>query len=421
MSEADDRTYRRKFYPAVDQRQALDDRQSRYYVPIYDRPELAPLDFVRELFNAIDFSAGQSVHLVSGFRGSGKTSELLRLIGLVRDSGRPAVYMDIEDFLNTEIPLDQGAFPIMLAAGFVSGDGMEPSTRTSLVKQFVHLLGRINIEPTFNVNAVNLSAELKVSLRSDQTLARRISDAVSSNRRTFREELHAFFKNASVRLSADKLSTDQTPVYIVDSIDHFRGRSEMFETVRESVERAFTEFAEELILPGMHVIYTVPVYVQSDLGPRHDVFNVKVAYPDGTPCDAGLAAMREVLERRAPGGDLERLTGPFLDRLIMQSGGLFRDLLRLTGQLIQTSQHLPASAVEVDRAEMIIRNDYEGTLSQEKIAILRGVAQGNTLIPRKDQWSDAMDLMARGAILKYPNSKQAWYGVHPLLRPLLGD
>jgi hypothetical protein len=212
---------------------------------------------------------------------------------------------------------------------------------------------------------------------------------------------------------------DRGTVFLVDSIDHFRGRMDLFHQVRESVDRVFSELAEDLRLPGMHVIYTVPVYVKSPIATRNDVLNIKVTTPDDQPHQAGLAALRAVLTRRAPGGDLERLTAGQSDRLLISSGGLFRDLLRLTGHLLLTTSGLPASGEAFDSAEQVVRNDYEMTLSREQLDLLRDIRMTHRLTPANDQWADAIDLMTSGAILRYPNAKQAWYGVHPLLVPLL--
>jgi hypothetical protein len=411
----DDREYRKQFYPAVDQRQALDDRQEHYYVPIYQRPELAPYDVARVLADAIDFSSGTSVQLLSGYKGSGKTSELLRLADELRGTGRSVVYLDIEDYFNTELPLELGAFPVALAAGFAEGTGHDLKHAATIRERLGSFLKRVDLEPTLGIAGPGgISAELKVSLQQDSSFIGRVRSQLESNRVRFRRELHDFFADAG-----KELSTDRAPVFIVDSIDHYRGRSDRFKEVRESVERAFAELYDELCIPNMHVIYTVPVYVQSPLGVRHDVLNIKVATPEGSPVPEGISVLRDVLEARAPERDLERLLAATGDRLLRQSGGLFRDLLRLTGQVLLTAGALPASADDLSRAEMVLRNDYEAALSAEKIAILEDISRSHRLAPREDDWSHVMDLMTAGAILKYPNGTQAWYDVHPLVGPLL--
>jgi hypothetical protein len=259
-----------------------------------------------------------------------------------------------------------------------------------------------------------VSTDLKISLREDSSFIGRVRDFVQNNRTVFRQELHKFFEEAS-----RALAPDVAPVFIVDSIDHYRGRSERFAEVRQSVERAFSELSDELCIPRIHVIYTVPVYVQSPLGVRRDVLNVKVAEQDGTPYAPGLSVLRDVLAARAPGGDLERLLEGTGERLMQLSGGLFRDLLRLAGQLLLTAGALPASADDLARVEMVLRNDFEAALSAEKIRILTDIHKSHRLAPKEDDWPHVMDLMTAGAILKYPNGVQAWYDVHPLLDPML--
>jgi hypothetical protein len=167
------------------------------------------------------------------------------------------------------------------------------------------------------------------------------------------------------------------------------------------------------------VVYTVPVYVRSPLGLRHDVLNVKVAEPDGAPFGPGMDALREVLARRAPGGDVDRLTGGRTDRMIEQSGGLFRDLLRIPGQLLLNAKRLPADDAAFAQAEATVRNDYKMTLAREHLELLRQIRDSHELIPANDQWPSAFDLITSGAVLTYPNGEQPWFGVHPLLEPLL--
>jgi hypothetical protein len=183
----------------------------------------------------------------------------------------------------------------------------------------------------------------------------------------------------------------------------------------------FSEGAEDLTLPGLNVIYTVPVYVQPALGLRRDVLNIKVVERDGKPCEAGISALRTVLERRAPGGDVERLLGANVERVVANSGGLIRDLLRLTSEVALVSRGLPATEAEITRAESTVRSNMQLSLSLEQVTILNRVRAKNEMLPAKNEWPDVADLMASGAVLRYPDGTQPWFGVHPLLLPLLDD
>lgn len=415
MTELSDRDYRRDFYRAVEQRQATDLRQGQYYVPIYESPMLKPYDVVSTLRDGIEFSVGESVQILSGFRGSGKTSELMRLQNELRRDGFAVVYLDIEDYFNTELPVESAAFELALAAGFAERAQDQQATRPTnhdYPGRLRNFFSRLDIDLGFAAGPI----DIKASLRDDESFRKQVADALKNNRRKFREELHNFFVE-----SANAINNALGVVFIVDSIDHFRGRAEKFQDVRESVEMLFSEGAEDLQIPGMNVIYTVPVYVQPALGLRRDVLNIKVREKDGSPCQAGLDALRAVLEKRAPHGDMQRLLGGEVERVITNSGGLIRDLLRLVSEIALVSTSLPVSEAELLRAESTVRANMQLSLSQEQVAILRTVRVQNELIPTKDGWPDATDLMARGAVLRYPNGQQPWFGVHPLLLPLLDE
>ncbi|HET7475057.1 MAG TPA: hypothetical protein VFJ97_03425 [Dermatophilaceae bacterium] len=416
MASLSDREYRRAFYRAVDPFQAAKPTSREYYEPIYDRPALADQDVTVGLRDGIEFTAGTSVHFLSGFRGCGKTSELLRLKEDMARSGYRVVYVDVDDYFNTELPLDMGGFAFGLAAGFADGCEQIPggaAAKEPPRERFTRLLKRLQIEPSYGYGG----AEIKASLRDDDSFRKKLNDAMRSNRKTFRQELHTFFRD-----TASTVRTDRGTVYIVDSIDHFRGRAERFDEVRQSVEAVFIELADDLILPGINTIYTVPIYVQPEpLGVRHDVLNIKVTNRDGSPNADGRDALRAVLTKRAPDHDLERLVeGPTLERLVEVSGGLIRDLLRLAQELLLVPGSLPADGAALTRAEFVIRRNMESTLSQEQVDLLRKVASTRDLKPENDQWADAMALMSGGAILLYPNGERAWYDVHPLLKSLLG-
>jgi hypothetical protein len=405
-----DRRFRGDFYQAVDQNVADSDVQRQYYVPIYELPDLRPHDVVNTMLDAIAFSTAESVQLLSGFRGSGKTSELLRLRDQLNVSGYRVVYFDIEDYFNTELPVNGGSFELALAAGFAENcSAVEPDV--PFWRSFVDFLRRIEITVEVTIGPATIGA----MLGDDESFRGQVARAIKSNRRAFRNELHAFMSAAS-----QAMNSDVGTVFIVDSIDHFRGRTSRFSEVRESVESVFTEGAEDLCIPGLHVIYTIPMYVNpAVLGTRRDLLNIKVADQFGKPHEAGLAALRRLLGRRAPGGETARLLGTDLDHVISQSGGHIRSLLQLVGEIILAADSLPVTATEIGRAESIIRANMQRALSAEQLDLLKRVHASNELIPHASEWADAADLMSYGAILLYPNGEQPWYGVHPLLHPLV--
>ncbi|TFH51263.1 hypothetical protein E4J66_12575 [Actinomyces viscosus] len=421
-----DRDYRRAFYRALNVYQGArllseEEEFERYYVPIYDQPDgPAGPDLVAEIATAIDFTAGGSVQLLSGYRGAGKTTELLRLCQELDRNVYVPVYFDIEDYFNTELPLEVGTFLIGLAAGFVDNCEAIDGLKQKLYRRVQTFFQRLNIdaEVSASVNGGPASLDLRATLRDDESFRAQVKKALESNRKTFKEEMHAFFSDLVSSLPANK-----TPVFIVDSIEHYRGRSSTFDEVRDSVESMFSLYASELALPGMHVVYTVPVYVKPTGwgGEIWPVLNVKVRERSGENCQEGIDLLRQVLAQRAPDGDVERLLGAEVDRVIRASGGLFRELFRLVSSLLLKNGPLPVSPEDVDQVERQQRSQAVAGLTQEQWTILRQVKETHQLIVPRELTSEAWTLQALGYVLCYRNGTVDWFGVHPLLESLLDE
>jgi predicted AAA+ superfamily ATPase len=59
-------------------------------------------------------ASNSSLKMLSGFRGSGKTTELLRLRKLLREERYVVLYINIEDYVEVKQPLDPTSFLISL-------------------------------------------------------------------------------------------------------------------------------------------------------------------------------------------------------------------------------------------------------------------------------------------------------------------
>ena len=418
-----DREYRKAFYHALNVHQGArmlsKEEFERYYVPIYDQPDgpVGP-DLVKEMATAIDFTTGGSVQLLAGYRGAGKTTELLRLCRVLDRDVYVPVYWDIEDYFNTELPLEEGAFFIGLAAGFVDNCEGAGIPKEKLIDRIRRFFNRIEVDSSavLDTSAGPASFNIKAALQDDTSFRNQVKKALSSNRRHFKEEIHAFF-NAMV----DAMPEGKTPVFIVDSLDHYRGRTGTFDEVREPVESLFSVYSSELTLPRMHAIYTVPVYAKPIVwdGQIWPVLNVKVRERDGSDCREGIDLLRQVLARRAPGGDPERLLGDQVDRVIRTSGGLFRDLFHLVSALLLKDSGLPVSVTEIDGVERQQRSHIATGLSEEQWEILATVKKTQQIRAPRGHLAEAWALQALGYVLCYRNGEVDWFGVHPLLDSLV--
>jgi hypothetical protein len=95
---ASDREFLKGFFRSVNF-EPIDPTDDAKYVPIYSDPELASdleNDPVLLLGRAIEWTPGETVQLFSGFRGTGKSTELRRLRQHLKDQGYLVVLCDME-------------------------------------------------------------------------------------------------------------------------------------------------------------------------------------------------------------------------------------------------------------------------------------------------------------------------------------
>ena len=88
------------------------------YVPVYDQvaPEEDP---VRLLANQIRRSRTRSTaHLFSGYRGSGKSTELRRLQNLLTDAGYEVFFLDMDGYLDPHTTVGIGDYLLDIAGAF---------------------------------------------------------------------------------------------------------------------------------------------------------------------------------------------------------------------------------------------------------------------------------------------------------------
>jgi len=72
-------------------------------------------DPVKLLARAIEWTPGETVQLFSGFRGTGKSTELRRLRKHLKDEGYLVVLCDMQDYLNLSMPVDITDFLMAVA------------------------------------------------------------------------------------------------------------------------------------------------------------------------------------------------------------------------------------------------------------------------------------------------------------------
>lgn len=176
-----------------------------------------------------------------------------------------------------------------------------------------------------------------------------------------------------------------------------------------------------------------PVKLRNQFPDCYQLPTLTVCGKDGTPCEEGVSALADLLRQRA---DLNRIfDGPDTWRRMCQlSGGSVRDLMRLLGlgaDLAEVMERPTIDADVLDQAAAQLRKDFQTSLVPARAYYPRLARihcdHNDGLVSDDDPDNDAADkdrklfcdMLINGAVLEYENG-DVWYGVHPLVQQI-GD
>ena len=424
----DDRIFLKTFFQNLLD-QSLDPSDKRY-VPLYGDPELADEDPVALLAHAIEWTS-ESVQLLSGYRGTGKSTELKRLKAHLEESGYLVFLCDVEDYLNLSTPIDVSDFLMVVA-------GMFGEAADEFLQARGHEVGGSFWERAHDflkqtkVEAVELSAALgtngasvgiKANLKSSPAFKQRLQEHMAGLLGDFVSTVREFLEDR-VKLLRQHYPEKEI-VLLLDSIEHIRGTLANAEDVHGSVERLFSAHSEKLHLPGMHVIYTVPPYLRIRY-PNVDAlyepgglivlpaFKLYEQGDDRTSIPMSFDAMERVVSRR---GDWRRLLGEErspLDCLIHNSGGHLRDLLHLLRQVLLRARVLPVPERTVDAAVNQVRNTFLPISNVDALWLARIADSHQVALEELAALPSLARFFDTHLVLCYRNGEE-WYDIHPLV------
>jgi hypothetical protein len=239
--------------------------------------------------------------------------------------------------------------------------------------------------------------------------------ALVANVRKFFEDCLKAFKN--------KYGNDVKVVVIGDSMEQIRGTSVNAVAVQASIETLFASHAENIKIPGYHVIYTVPPFLKiryPNLGTRYGVGAiqmfpaVKIKDKDDGVATGGMEKLRQLIEKRHP--EAHRLLGrQEIDTIVAASGEHLRDLLRIVAEVIRRVNRLPASAAVVSSALDQLRTECMPIPTQDALWLARIAKWHGAGIENQDDLVNLARFFDTNMVLCYRNGPE-WYDVHPLIR-----
>lgn len=419
----EDRQFLRDFFRAVGEG-PLEPDDPRY-IPIYQELDLTRDDPVELLARGIEWTPGQSAQLFSGFRGTGKSTELRRLRKRLREAGFLVVLSDIEDYVNLSVPIDvsdflmavAGTFSEALAAPDLLG---EDAARASYWERLVHFLTRTRVEIEEG-GVAGASVALKAALKSDPDFKQRLQERMAGHLGALVQDVGEFFRD-TVRRLKERHGDGKEAVLLIDSLERLRGTSTNAEEVHQSVETLFAGHADKLHLPHLHLVYTVPPYLKVRYPNLGGLFKpggllllpaVKIRDQGGEANQAGLDALEKLVAGR---GDWRRLLGEreALDRLIRLSGGHLRDLLRLLAEVIRRAGALPVDPEVLDAAVDQVKNEFLPIAERDGTWLARVARSHTASLEAAEHLPHLARFFDTHMVRCYRNGRE-WYDVHPLI------
>lgn len=411
-----------------------DGADERLYVPSLHGGDK---DLVQELSDQIDFDEGGGTYLFSGNRGTGKTTELMRLAQLLGKMDCEVFYVNMAEYLNLTKAVEIPDFLISVLGAFSE----------KIEERFGENPGKLGffdraskfLKTNVQINGFTIpvaGVDLKMTLLEDPVFKQKLQEGLRGHVTKLVMDARVFVTEA-VELVRSKTSADKKIVLIVDSVEQLRGigGSNDIAEVFKSAETLFSGHADKLRFSPLHLVYTVPPYLSALVGSLGALYSGGKIYmlpsvhvyeglpKDGTApiqSEAGLDTMVEVVKGRFPEWE-EFFSRTQLQRLAASSGGDLRDFFRLVKLCISQALYKPLPLLDdvLKGAESDLRNDMP--LAHDDRDWLRKVVKSHKReLDNIDRLPDFARLTESKYILNYRNGDD-WFDVHPLLRATVVD
>lgn len=406
-------------YRACNPDEALQPEDPRYV----DFSEVRSDDMLSEIGWKITVSGNDCLNkLVTGHRGSGKTTELLRLKKELETQDLFVIYADIEDMLDLG---DISYLDVLLAITRALADALEDEgieTEEKLFKDIEQWFSDRIITKTFEdsdslgakteagasvgFGLAKIFGKLTAELKSASSRRVEIREQLDRNVTQFLRYLDVYITDAKIKLQEKGKSN---LVFIIDGLEKTVHREG--DNGRSNYYDLFIHHAEQLKAPNCHLVYTVPISLVFDtqLGDQwpDDYYLV----PMVNPSDKGTKKLLEAVQKRI---DIDEVfeTQDTIDDFIKISGGALRDILRLIrmasgpGDRISTGSGAQAIGRFLQMEDRLIRDSYKTLLT--KVAKERKM-------PNDPEYEK---LLHNRLVHEYQNGTR-WADVHPAIKILL--
>ncbi|MFO0838522.1 MAG: hypothetical protein U1D55_08320 [Phycisphaerae bacterium] len=381
---------------------------------------------VEELGLRIDSAKPYTVQLLTGHKGSGKSTELARLRAFLELRGWFVVCTDITQE-RRELDLSDVDFPELLITMLRDLVEHAESVGVTLRPGYTEdLLGRLKSFLSSEWEATEL--KLKTGL-VELAGAVRNREARTKIREIFVPDMSSWLHAANELIDRTRqgLTTphNRGVVFLVDGLDQLVDDKRDRSGWREHL---YKDRRNELSGLRCHVVYTVPldlilasrgtvladVYGMTQI-PVVPMVKVREKPPSNDQNAAGVAHLRQVVGRRLT--DLQVLNQDVfvdgvVDYLIDLSAGQLRQLMLMIRDA--STKALPITRDALEQVARGYRLNYSYWLGPPHWELLRQIQRTGSPHGARPDSETLAELIETRAILHYRNAGQ-WYGVNPLI------
>ncbi|MCP4697795.1 MAG: AAA family ATPase [Gammaproteobacteria bacterium] len=361
--------------------------------------------------------------LITGHRGCGKSTELLRLKAELERERFFTVYLDVEEILDLgEIDY----LDVLLAIARATEEslcekeiGMDEGLLADIYDWFAETVFSdenkqdMTLKFKGEVQAggkISFLGKLLASLTGDIHSG---SSRRETTRRKLERELGDFITRLNSLIGEARKQVQQQGhkdfVILVDGLEKMQYR--LLEDKQSTHAVLFMHHAEQLKAPACHIVYTVPISLASNA-------NLGAAFSDSVMVmpmakymePEGERQLIEIITRRID-ADAVFADKELLKKLVYISGGAVRDLMRLVRLACEGGERI--TLVEIQQAVNITVREYDRFLRDKDLDTLRKVAQ-NKRVQADEEYARLLNLRV---ILEYQNGNR-WADLHPAVREI---
>jgi len=430
MADADlaQRVYR-EFSPEP----LLPDRQRELYVDLDEAR--GNMGTVSRLEKTIRFAEGKpTCQVLAGHKGSGKSTELLRLKKQLESGPSPlfVVYVQADDDIDrndVDFPDVLIAIVRQMATQLKQREAitLKPGFFASRLERLKHILtSEIDFESfELDLGLMKLAGAMKGSPDARRQI-RKILDPDTNNllyaaNDVIGQGVAELGKKGKVGLVA-----------LMDDLDKMIVR-ERERTRSTTDEYLFVNRAAQLTAFQCHVIYTIPL----SLAYSHHSATIATTYggeqvpvvpmtrvadppPNIGRNEPGVRKFREIIERRLKAANAKEsdvfASQDVRDELIALSGGQPTELISLVREAIITHD-LPVDQNSLERARIDGRRGYARFLRAEHWPIIEEIRRTGSYTRANENEPAFRELLHSRAVLQYVNEEE-WYALNPMVAAL---